>query len=157
MQPVRVKVSNQYFMTPLNWNLEPSSLEMEGTLSVFNHPQGVLKYLFSPLGIMWSKRLGWPLHSFTFTSSVFCSSWLLQRVHCPIIPEPGLLPTATGVEARWLCVQFALCSLWCSGGCCAFFFPRLFVNPVIMKQLLEKITCKHRLDWPGWFTISFFF
>lgn len=164
MQPVRVglKVSNQYLIPSLNWNLEPSSLKTEGTLSVFNrqHSDKVFDIFVSTSWHMLSERLGfYPLQFLPLRSQ--CSVAVGCCRECTVLSFLNLVCflQSPGTETTWL-----FCTVYpdvprnaVEATSPSLFFLSHFVSPIIMKRLLEKITYKHRIDWPRWFTISSLF
>lgn len=128
---VGVEVSKQYFITSLNGNRAILVEDGGHFISLYVGSNKVFLYL--PFHL-----LAW---IFPFPFKLLCCSWLLQRVHCPIIPKPGLLSTVT-----WCRNHVILCTVHPAVPCIAVeatlpsLFLNHFVSPRIMGRLLKKIT-----------------
>lgn len=115
----------------------------------------IIQRVVSPLGIMLLKRLEFcPLHSFHLYFRVLCCHWCCRE--CTIL---SFLNLVCFLQSSW-----AFCTVYPDVLCNAveaispsLFFLSHFVNPIIIKQLLEKITYKHRIEQTNQDGLHFFF
>jgi len=116
---VGLEVSKQYFITSLNGNRAILIEDGGHFISLYVGSNKVFLYFRLHL-------LAW---IFTFPFKLLCCSWLLQRVHCPIIPELGLLSSHLVEKPRDSLYSSSRCSLSCSRGYFAFPLSQPFCKP----------------------------